>query len=65
MFFPLDNYRLISYNTLYLNGIESLEQNYKDYLKQVRLYSTFYEKNKHLLETGERNIQTLRKHFSE
>ena len=48
-----------------LNGIESLEQNYKDYLKQVRLYSTFYEKNKHLLEKGERNIQALRKHFSE
>lgn len=48
-----------------LNGIESLEQNYKDYLKQVRLYGTFYEKNKHLLETGERNIQALRKHFSE
>ena len=37
----------------------------KDYLKQVRLYGTFYEKNKHLLETGERNIQALRKHFSE
>lgn len=28
-----------------LNGIESLEQNYKDYLKQVRLYGTFYEIN--------------------
>lgn len=48
-----------------LNGIESLEQHYKEYLEQVDLYTTFYERNKDILEVAERDIQALRKIFTE
>ncbi len=47
-----------------LNEVESLEQNYKEYLEQIDLYTTFYEANKDILEIAERDIQALKKLFS-